>query len=289
MIKFALITNFNITEKANAALAVAEKLLQFGECKILFSNYSQDKITRLNRSRASYVYLPNDQLYKQADIIIVLGGDGTILQAAQLLHGRGVPLLGVNLGHKGFLTELERDELWRLREAARGEYSLQRRMMLDAELLRQGRVIASGSALNDVAVNGIVNMVRLAAYGDGERIMEFSADGLIVATPTGATAYSLAAGGPLMEPDAESILLTPVCAHTLSARCFVLSPGRLVTIRPLEMDGRRAVFSVDGSGPVELQEGDEIRVRRSNFVTWMALLKGKSFYETAFDKLSDRS
>ena len=230
-----------------------------------------------------------DRELPNADAIVCFGGDGTILQAAQLLHGRGVPLLGVNLGHKGFLTELERDELWRLREAARGEYSLQRRMMLDAELLRQGRVIASGSALNDVAVNGIVNMVRLAAYGDGERIMEFSADGLIVATPTGATAYSLAAGGPLMEPDAESILLTPICAHTLSARCFVLSPGRLVTIRPLEMDGRRAVFSVDGSGPVELQEGDEIRVRRSNFVTWMALLKGKSFYETAFDKLSDRS
>ena len=232
---------------------------------------------------------PMEEGLRRARLVITFGGDGTILQAAQLLHGRGVPLLGVNLGHKGFLTELERDELWRLREAARGEYSLQRRMMLDAELLRQGRVIASGSALNDVAVNGIVNMVRLAAYGDGERIMEFSADGLIVATPTGATAYSLAAGGPLMEPDAESILLTPVCAHTLSARCFVLSPGRLVTMRPLEMDGRRAVFSVDGSGPVELQEGDEIRVRRSNFVTWMALLKGKSFYETAFDKLSDRS
>lgn len=232
---------------------------------------------------------PMEEGLRRARLVITFGGDGTILQAAQLLHGRGVPLLGVNLGHKGFLTELERDELWRLREAARGEYSLQRRMMLDAELLRQGRVIASGSALNDVAVNGIVNMVRLAAYGDGERIMEFSADGLIVSTPTGATAYSLAAGGPLMEPDAESILLTPICAHTLSARCFVLSPGRVVTIRPLEMDGRRAVFSVDGSSPVELQEGDEIRVRRSNFVTWMALLKGKSFYETAFDKLSDRS
>ena len=223
-----------------------------------------------------------------ARMLVTFGGDGTMLQAAQLLHGRELPLLGVNLGHKGFLTELEGDDLWRLREAARGEYSLQKRMMLDAELQRQGKVIVSGSALNDVTVNGIVNMVRLAAYGDGEPIMEFSADGIIVATPTGATAYSLAAGGPLMEPDAENILLTPICAHTLSARCFILSPNRTVTIRPVELEDRKAVFSVDGSMPTELRDGDEIRVRRSGYSTWMAQLKGRSFYETAFEKLSDR-
>ena len=224
-----------------------------------------------------------------ARLVVTFGGDGTILQAAQLLHGREIPLLGVNLGHKGFLTELDRDDLWRLREAAKGEYSLQKRMMLDAELLRGGKVLLSGSALNDVTVNGIVNMVRLAAYGDGQPIMEFSADGVIVATPTGATAYSLAAGGPLMEPDAENILLTPICAHTLTARSFVLAPQRTVTIRPVELEDRKAVFSVDGSMPTELCDGDEIRVRRSENCTWLALLKGKSFYETAFEKLSDRS
>ena len=224
-----------------------------------------------------------------ARLLVTFGGDGTILQAAQLLQGREIPLLGVNLGHKGFLTELDRDDLWRLREAAHGEYSLQKRMMLDAELLRGGKVLVSGSALNDVTVNGIVNMVRLAAYGDGQPIMEFSADGVIVATPTGATAYSLAAGGPLMEPDAENILLTPICAHTLTARSFVLAPHRTVTIRPVELEGRKAVFSVDGSMPTELMDGDEIRVRRSQSCTWLALLKGKSFYETAFEKLSDRN
>lgn len=232
--------------------------------------------------------LPLPLAVKNAGLLVTFGGDGTLLQAAQLVRDSGVPLLGVNLGHKGFLTEFSEREIELLPSALLAGYSLQPRMMLHAELIRKGEMILSGEALNDVTVNGIVNTIRLSACGDGEPIMEFGGDGIIVATPTGATAYSLSAGGPLMEPDAENILITPICAHTLTARCFVLSPRRKVTVRPVDLGERKAVFSIDGSEPVALQDGDVICVERSPYTVQMAKLPGKGFYETVYEKLSDR-
>ncbi len=229
-----------------------------------------------------------EEAVKNASLMITFGGDGTLLQSAQYLLGTDVPLLGINMGHKGFLTELSADEIETLPAALAAGYTLQSRMMLHAALVRDGKVVTSGHALNDITVNGIVNTIFLAAYGDDEPIMEFGGDGIIVATPTGATAYSLSAGGPLMEPDAENILITPICAHTLTARCFVLSPKRKVTVRPLELGDRRAVFSIDGSEPVPLEDGDSIFVERSPHSLHMARLPGKGFYETVYEKLSDR-
>ena len=228
------------------------------------------------------------QAVQDAALLVTFGGDGTLLQAAQFILGSDLPLLGVNLGHKGFLTEFSADEIELLPSALLAGYDLQPRMMLHAELIRQGEVIMSGDALNDITVNGIVNTIRLAAYGDEEPIMEFGGDGIIVATPTGATAYSLSAGGPLMEPDAENILITPICAHTLTARCFVLSPRRRVMVKPVELGDRKAVFSIDGSEPLSLKDGDTILVERSPYVIHMAKLPGKGFYETVYEKLSDR-
>lgn len=229
-----------------------------------------------------------EEAVKGAELMVCFGGDGTLLQAAQLTLGSSVPMLGINLGHKGFLTEFSADEIDLLPSALLAGFTLQPRMMLHAELVRNGETILAGEALNDVTVNGIVNTIRLAAYGDEEPIMEFGGDGIIVATPTGATAYSLSAGGPLMEPDAENILITPICAHTLTVRCFVLSPRRKVMVRPVELGDRRAVFSIDGSEPIALQDGDTIRVERSPHVIYLAKLPGKGFYETVYDKLSER-
>lgn len=228
------------------------------------------------------------QAVRDAALLVTFGGDGTLLQAAQFILGSDLPILGVNMGHKGFLTEFAAEEIDLLPSALLAGYSLQPRMMLHAELLRKGEVILSGDALNDITVNGIVNTIRLAAYGDDEPIMEFGGDGIIVATPTGATAYSLSAGGPLMEPDAENILITPICAHTLTARCFVLSPKRKVMVKPIELGERKAVFSIDGCEPVPLKDGDTILVERSPHILHMAKLPGKGFYETVYDKLSDR-
>ena len=240
--------------------------------------------------------LPQDLLLEAVEtalpgarLLVTLGGDGTMLQAARAALGSGVPMLGVNLGHKGFLTELESSEIERLKEAAAGKFILQKRMMLEVELLRSGVTILSGHALNDAVVNGIVNTVRMAAYGDGIKITEFSGDGIIIASPTGATAYSMAAGGPLVEPDAENILITPICAHRLAARSFVLAPGRQVSVCPVELGEKRAILSLDGADQTMLHDGDEIRICRSRHVTNMALLSGKSFYDTAYEKLSDRA
>lgn len=232
---------------------------------------------------------PLEETLPNAALLVTLGGDGTMLQAARAALGSGVPMLGVNLGHKGFLTEMESSEIHRIAEAAAGRYILQKRMMLDVRLVRDGVTILAGHSLNDAVVNGIVNTVRMAAYGDGMKITEFSGDGIIIASPTGATAYSMAAGGPLVEPDAENILITPICAHRLAARSFVLAPGRQVTVCPVELGDKKALLSLDGADQTMLRDGDEIRICRSEHVTNMALLSGKSFYDTAYEKLSDRA
>lgn len=224
-----------------------------------------------------------------ADLLVTLGGDGTILRIAPQVMRHKAPLVGVNLGHTGFLTELDRENIELLRRAAAGRFDLVPRMMLDVEIRRGGERVFCDTALNDMVVSGIVQSVHLTALGDGNRILAFSGDGVIVSSPTGSTAYSMAAGGPLVEPGADAIVLTPICAHMLAARSFVLTPERTVTIVPADVsDGRRCVLSVDGRGLVDLLDGDEVVVTKSKYRLLMADLGTKSFYETAFEKLGER-
>lgn len=280
-----LVSNPFRDEGLHAAFRCAALLREQGFSAVVSPIFAEKYEGTLLSSEAQ---VPLQEAVEGAGLMVTFGGDGTLLQAAQFIKDRELPLLGVNLGHKGFLTELSAEEIDSLPSALLSGYTLQPRMMLHAELLRRGEVILAGDALNDITVNGIVNTIRLAAYGDGEPIMEFGGDGIIVATPTGATAYSLSAGGPLMEPDAENILITPICAHTLTARCFVLSPKRKVMVRPVDLGERKAVFSIDGSEPVALEDGDTILVERSPHFVHMVKLPGKGFYETVYEKLSDR-
>ena len=224
-----------------------------------------------------------------AELLVTLGGDGTILHLAPLVMTHSVPMVGVNLGHKGFLTELDGESVDRLLDAAAGEYEIVPRMMLNVEIFRGGRKIFSDTALNEALISGIVQNVRLTALGDGERILTFSGDGIIVSSPTGSTAYSMSAGGPLVEPGAENIILTPICAHMLAARSFVLTAERVVTVRPQELEAdKRCILSVDGRGMTDLQNGDEVVVKKSEHKLCLAHLGTKSFYETAFEKLGEK-
>ena len=223
-----------------------------------------------------------------ADLLVTLGGDGTILHLAPLVKASSVPMVGVNLGHKGFLTELDRDTVEKLLDAAAGRYVIVPRMMLDVRILRNGEEIFSDTAINEALISGIVQNVRLTALGDGERILTFSGDGIIICSPTGSTAYSMSAGGPLVEPQAENLILTPICAHMLAARSFVLSPERVVTVRPQELEDKRCILSCDGRGMIDLRDGDAVVVRRSDHKLFFADLGTKSFYETAFEKLGER-
>ena len=219
-------------------------------------------------------------------LVVVIGGDGTILEAIRQFNGASPPILGVNLGTKGFMTTLEPDELPLIVKAARGEYTLSRRMMLRAELRRGEETVYSGCALNDAVIHGYGECVKITAWCGGSHMTGFSGDGVILSTPTGSTGYSMSAGGPIVEPDAENIILSPICAHVMGARSFVLDPARVVTVRTELQHGRRAYLSLDGASGVDLQSGDELIVRRADHATLMVDMGTKSFYELAFEKLT---
>ena len=241
----------------------------------------------------AFVTLPEDspleplsRAVQGAELIITIGGDGTMLHVARKVIELGVPMLGVNAGTKGFLAEVEPDELHLLCRAAAGEYVRSRRMLLDVTLRHSNDETATDYALNDAVVKGDVNCVDLTVSSDGKRIADFSGDGVIIATPTGSTAYSMSAGGPIVEPEAENLIVTPICAHSMSARSFVLAPERVVDITPRHRDNRRVFLSVDGSPAIELAPGDEVRVQRSRSTLVLADVGGRSFYNTALGKLS---
>ena len=218
-------------------------------------------------------------------LIVVVGGDGTILHVARQIHAIPVPLLGVNLGSKGFMAALEPDELSYVLKAAKGEYTLSKRMKLDVSLVRGGEVICRDQALNDVVMHGYGDCIKITASCNNNRITAFSGDGIILSTPTGSTGYSMSAGGPIVEPNAENIIISPICAHMMSSRSFVLSPESLIEVDMDKQHGRRAYLSVDGNWVMDLAGGDRLLVRRSDSYTWMADLGLRNFYELAFEKL----
>ena len=229
---------------------------------------------------------PLAELLPEAALVVSLGGDGTIMHTARRMIGYEVPILGVNLGTVGFLADLDSGDLPRLAEAAAGKFTVSPRMMLRAELEREGATVYETYALNDLYLRGIVQMLHLTARGDGRKILDFSGDGLVIATPTGSTAYSMAAGGPLVEPTAENIILTPVCPHALAARSFVLAPERSVTVELGRLRGR-ATLSADGNA-FEVRQGDILHVRKALHKTLIAHVGEKTFYDIVYEKLGER-
>lgn len=218
-------------------------------------------------------------------LAVVIGGDGTMLAVARQLHGHDLPMLGVNLGTKGFMTSLEQENILLIVEAAKGHYQISKRMMLDVTLIRGEQEICRDSALNDAVIHGYGECVSITAWCNGQRMTGFTGDGVILSTPTGSTGYSMSAGGPIVEPDAENMILSPICAHVMGSRTFVLDPNREIIIRTGISHGRKAYLSVDGNSVYDLENGDILRVRRSSHYALMADMGLKSFYETAFEKL----
>ena len=218
-------------------------------------------------------------------LIIVIGGDGTILSTARTLHDYSVPILGINLGTKGFMTALEPEDISLVVKAAEGNMPVSRRMKLNVTLSRGGKTIYSDCALNDAVIHGYGDCIKLTATCDGDTITSFSGDGIVLATPTGSTGYSMSAGGPIVEPDAENIIITPICAHVMGARSFVLDPVRTVSVKTEKLHGRRAYLSVDGNPVYDLVNDDVVTVRRSAMYTAMVNMGLKSFYDVAYEKL----
>jgi len=225
------------------------------------------------------------QTAEGCSLIVVIGGDGTILHTARMIHPHPVPMLGINLGSKGFMANLEPEEYEYVLKAARGEYRLSRRMKLDVSLFRGGVEICRDQALNDVVMHGYGDCIKITALCNDDHITAFSGDGIILSTPTGSTGYSMSAGGPIVEPNAEAIIISPICAHMMSSRSFVLSPQNVITVEMEKQHDRRAYLSVDGNSVVDLSGGDRLVVHRSESYTCMADLGLRNFYDIAFEKL----
>ena len=228
-----------------------------------------------------------DRELNWADLVICFGGDGTILHMAKAATRHRIPILGVNIGTMGFIAELESTELQDLARIAKGEFSIDSRMMLDVIIRRGQDVVFHDLALNDVAVTkgAVARIVHLNVCCDGVQALDFGGDGLLVSTPTGSTAYSLSAGGPIMEPDARSILLTPICAHDIVSKCIVTSDRRTITISMAPTARRNAFLSVDGGRAFKMNMGDVAIITCSRMETRLIRLKDRSFYDIINKKL----
>ena len=216
-----------------------------------------------------------------AEMLICFGGDGTILHMAKTATRHGIPILGVNIGTMGFMAELDSAELEELARLANDDYTIDERMMLDVSVYRDRSIIFHDICLNDVAITkgSVARIVNMAVKCDGVQAMECGGDGMIVSTPTGSTAYSLSAGGPIVEPDAHSILITPICSHDVASRCIVASDKRVITVELTRNSRRNAYLSADGGKTLRMNMGDVATIKKSDLTTKLVRLKKRSFYD----------
>lgn len=227
---------------------------------------------------------------KNADMLICFGGDGTILHSSKVATRHHVPILGVNIGTMGFMAELEAGEMSLLSKVAAGEYSIEKRMMLRVTVTNDGKQLFDEIALNDAAITkgAVARVIQMNVDCDGVEALSCSGDGVIICTPTGSTAYSMSAGGPIVEPSAQNIIITPICAHTFMAKGIVTAPWRTVSVRLGKLGRRNAFLSVDGGRAFRLNIGDIVTVRKSEQETRLVRLKQTSFYEILNNKLYTR-
>lgn len=231
-----------------------------------------------------------DRELPNASAVICFGGDGTILHMAKAATRHGIPILGVNIGTMGFMAELEVEELSQLARLACDDYTLDNRMMLDVTVHRGRDIVFHDICLNDVAITkgAVARIIHLCVWCDGIQAMECGGDGIVIATPTGSTAYSLSAGGPIVEPDANNILITPICSHDMVNRSVVASENRVITVSLIRNNHRNAYLSVDGGRAQKLNLGDVATVRKSNLTTKLIRLKDRSFYDVISAKFKNR-
>ena len=279
----------------------------------LLTNYSKDKRLVYTRMIKTYItenggsyWIPRyisepdkdgDQRYDFSDMpediecVLVLGGDGTLLQAARELLQRHIPLLGINLGTLGFLTSAEKSELPKCLDSVLDDScSIDERMMLDGVAYHGSEKIQMNIALNDVIIAraGFSRLVELKIYVNGELLSIYNADGIIVSTPTGSTGYSLSAGGPIIFPQTDVIVITPICPHSLQARSLVVSGEDRIMIeigRRRKTQKEEAMVTFDGRSAQELETGDRIEIYKAQETTQLIRLKGRSFYQVLQNKI----
>lgn len=249
----------------------------------------------------SFICVDNDGAYpitadladKDADVVLVIGGDGTLIRAARDLAECRVPLIGVNLGHLGYLCELEENSVFSaIDELMEGHYTIEKRMLLTGYVVKENQRMGQMQALNDIVIHrtGPLQIVNLNVYVNGEYLYNFKADGIILATPTGSTGYSMSAGGPIVDPKANMLLMTPINAHTLNAKSIVIGAEDEVMIEigtRHEQKDEQVEVSFDGDYSVGLKAGDRIMVHRAETSTNILRLSKMSFLEILRKKMQN--
>lgn len=232
--------------------------------------------------------IPAGAPWGEAELLIVLGGDGTLIRAATMVAPMQVPIVGVNTGHLGFLTEIENMDIFEhLEQFLDGKYIIEERLMLTARVERAGQQLLELTALNDAVVSKgpRARLVHLGLSVGERHVARYPADGVIVATPTGSTAYSLSAGGPIVSPTVDVLLITPICPHTMNSRTMVVAGSEQVSIIVMESPGEVGL-SADGSDPITLYKGDIVRVSRAPYSALLVRRPTYSFYDVLRQKLS---
>lgn len=263
------------------ALEETVRWLEERGCKVLIDEQVVQKF-ELDPTHAA----APDSIPREVDAIVVFGGDGTLLAAAREVQNDRAPILGVNLGSLGFLTEITLEELYpALEKLLAGDYSISRRSMLGVEVVRSNGEVERYEALNDAVINkaALARIITMDAFSGEDFIARFQADGLIIATPTGSTAYSLSAGGPIVYPTVDSIILTPICPHTLTNRPLIIPADNL--IRVVLRSGDDVMVTVDGQVGTELHEGDTLVCTRSPHFVELVKPVSKSFFDILREKL----
>ena len=229
----------------------------------------------------------DNELAKSADLIVVLGGDGTMIATARMISESEVPVIGVNYGGLGYLAEFRIEELFSALEAIlAGDYKLERRLMLAVELRRDEQVVTQNRVLNDVVVNksALARIIEIEAYLNEQFVNSFRADGLIVATPTGSTAYNLSAGGPVIYPSMNAVVITPICPFTLSTRPIVVPDDSVIEVR-LMTKNEEVALTLDGQVGFPLQVGDRIVIRKSETTFNLVQPMNRNYFDLLRDKL----
>ena len=275
----------NLSKDNNLVLTESiEKWLADNNQEVLLSNSIASRIGKPDLG------LKNEDIYLNSDLIIVLGGDGTLLNIARQSAYYNVPLFGINLGHLGFLTEVEAEEMYpALEKLIRGEYEIEKRMMLEATVEKDNIQLEKAVALNDIGITKgpFSRIIRMGIYINDDFVDLYSADGVVISSPTGSTAYSLSAGGPIVSPDVKVLIITPICPHTLHSRSIVVSNEDVVKIEVCQND-TEVMLTVDGQQGYKVKSGDIVTVRQAQCYTSLVKLKGRSFFQVLRKKISDR-
>ncbi len=231
-----------------------------------------------------------EKIIELCDIAIAIGGDGTTLSVAKKAAKYGKPVLGINAGRLGFMSGLEQDELELLKNVVTGDYEIDERLMLEAEIVRNGETVSVHKCLNDAVISrgNFARLIDINITCGGRNVSNMRADGVIISTPTGSTAYSMAAGGPVVSPQAECILATPICPHSLMDRSIIFSADKELVISAHNDKMNFPVLTVDGEDAIELDFNSEVRVKASKTKTRLIKLKPENFYEILNKKIIER-